>query len=133
MGDKRTRDDETFATGKMARPRLDIARIYPILYPGAAVPDARQLVGGAGWPSPNCAACVKARPQTTEWLDFRKLEDQATRDPSLLGTNGRLKLRPDQGFTHNPAKCVHLHRHVEERVQATPGDAWMLTPMPGSA
>ena len=131
---KREREGEdTLLTQRPMRPRLNIARIYPVLYPNAPLPDARQLVGGAGWPTPNCAACAKARPQTTEWVDFRVMEQRAAADPSLLGSNGRVRLRPEQGFTHNPTKCVHLHRHVAEHVQANPSDSWMLDAVPMGA
>jgi hypothetical protein len=118
-----------FARG-IRRAALDVNRIYPVLLPGTPVPTAR-LVGGGGWTSatsPPCGVCARFKPQITEWLNYTDVEAMIAADASceLCGPNGKPKLLPHQGFTHNPQKCVNLHRLVNEHIKSDPDAKWML-------
>jgi hypothetical protein len=116
---------ESLAT-RLQRVLLDIDRIYPVLFPGKPIPPRKVLCGGAGSPEPRCAACEMVRPQVTDWVDFSAMEARAATDASLLDDKGKIKLARNQGFTHNPCRCAHLHRLVQEHVSRHPDAAWML-------
>ena len=108
---------------------LDIDKIYPILFPGKPVPNRKLLCGGLGMPDlMRCAACETHLPNKTEWLNYGDVEARAATNPSLYDEKGKLKLQPHQGWTHNPCKCVTLHRLVQEHIAQHPENAWMSEP-----
>ena len=123
-----TPSGETLVTAG-PRPKLDLERIYPVLFPSAAVPVKDKLVGGKGWTgdTPPCAACLVHKPMVTNWITYQEHMELAKDNPALIdATTGRPKLPPGQAFVHNPARCATLHKLVREHVQKNPSDAWMV-------
>ena len=116
-----------------SRVLLDINRIYPVLYPGKPIPPTKGVVGGLGWTGGAviCAACEVERPNVRNWLEFSDVERRGASDPTLLDGNGRPKLPPNSGWTHNAARCACLHRQVQKYVTEHPDCLWMITePLP---
>jgi hypothetical protein len=100
------------------RPTVDLAKVYPILYPDAPVPTPGQLAGS------ECAACATDRSWVTTWLSF----DQ---HPEFQGTDagGKSKLPRDTGWKHNPARCNCLHKRLAGLISTDPGMAYLMNPV----
>jgi hypothetical protein len=93
---------------RMPKPRLNVAALYPVLFPNAQIPPATGAVGI------ECAACAADKPGITEWLEW--------------SPNGPPP-QPHQGYKHNAARCPCLRKRAEAYVEAHPNQSHLLEPL----
>ena len=106
----------------MPRQPLDLASVYPAIFPGSPIPPQGQLAGAG------CVACAEDRSWITQWETYDQHPEWHGNGP-----DGKPKIPKGIGWMHNPAKCNCLHKRVQLAVSRDPSLGHLLNPHVGTA